>query len=211
MIQLFIKENLNSIRTGFKWISFIFTTLVIIIFIINFIINGQTPDLLLFIIVILSAGIGFPIFAITVIFLRWWWDYSVIKRNFSSYPFSQLDSIGFNKIIKNKGSKTELVNEYYSGKINEFIVDCTVDTQSENKLLSFNFYVNIRPMEKSEFLRIQREFKSHNGVIDFNCVSKKYHYKNHHLKSVKELENELIDFGKMILNENIEPKAYAIV
>jgi hypothetical protein len=209
MIEKFLKEIKLAIKTGLKWMSIIFTSIVLILFSIG-LINNQRPDLELFFMVIFSAGIGFPILVIIVGFIRWRWDYLVTNRNFNAFPFSQLDSLGFKKIIENEGSKTRFINEYYTGKINDFIIDCVVDTQNENKLLNFKYYVNIKPLNRTDFKKLEKEFRFQDGYIDFKWITKKYHYKNHRLKSVQDLEKELIDFGKMILKENIEPSDYAI-
>lgn len=186
----------------------IFTSIVLIIFAIG-LFNNQKTDIGLFLTVILSASIGFPIFIIVVGFLRWCWDSSVTNRNLSSFPFSQLESIGFKRVTKNEDSKTKFICYYYMGNIGEFIVDCDVDTQNESKQIRFKYYINIRPLDKTDFKRIQNAFKAQNGFFDFNWISKKYHYKNHRVKSISELEKELIDFGKLIMKENIEPSDYA--
>ena len=208
MIKKFIKGNKKAIKTAFKWTSFIFTSIVLIIFAIG-LLNNQKPDLGLFITVVLSASIGFPIFIIIVGFLRWSWDFSITRRNLGSFPFSQLESIGFKKVTKNEDSKTKFICDYYTGTINGFIIDCDVDTQNDSKLVRFKYYVNIKPLGKVDLKRIQNDFKAQNGYLDFNWISKKYHYKNHRIKSVSELEKELIDFGKLILKESIEPSDYA--
>lgn len=205
MLHKFIKENKIAIINGLKWMSISFTMFILLIIFFASYINNQKPDLLLFIIVVLTFGIVMPFFCITVVFLRWWWDNSVTRRNFNSFPFSQLSNIGFEKRIINEGSKTKFISEYYSGKINGYIVDCDVDTQNENEFLRFNFYIIVRPLEKADFKRIQQELKTQNGFFDFDWISKKYHYKKHHLISVKELEKELIDFGKLLQRENFLP------
>ena len=172
-------------------------------------INNQKPDIGLFVTVVLSASIGFPFFIIVVGFLKWSWNSSVTNRNFSSFPFSQLESIGFKKVTKNADSKTKFICDYYTGKIGDFIVDCDVDAQNESKQIRFKYFVNIRPLGKAEYKRIQNDFKALNGFFDFNWISKKYHYKNHRIKSISELEKELTDFGKLIMIENIDPSDYA--
>jgi hypothetical protein len=208
MIKRFLKGNKKAIRTAFKWTSLIITSIVLIIFGIG-LINNQKPDIGLFVTVVLSALIGFPFFIILVGFLRLSWDSSVTNRNFSSFPFSQLESIGFKKVTKHTDNKTEFKCDYYTGKIGDFIVDCDVDTQNESEQIRFKFFVNIRTLGKTEYKRIQNDFKELNGFFDFNWISKKYHYKNHRVKSISELEKELIDFGKLIMMENIEPSDYA--
>ncbi len=204
MIKKFFKSNKDAIKTGFKWTSLIFTCIVLIIFSIG-LIKNQKPDLGLFITVVLSASIGFPIFIIIVGFLRWSWDYSITHRNLDSFPFSQLETIGFRNVTKNEDSKTRFTSDYYTGTVNGFIVDCDVDTQNDSKHIRFKYYINIRPLGKTDFKRIQKDFEEFNGYFDFNWISKKYHYKKHRIKSVTELEKELIDFGEMILKEKIEP------
>ena len=207
MIKKFIQGNENAIKAAFTWTSLIFTTIVLIIFAIG-LINNQKPDIGLFVTVVLSASIGFPFFIILMGFLRWTWDSSVTNRNFNSFPFSQLESIGFKKVNKNDVSKTTFRCEYYTGKINGFIVDCDVETQYESNYLQFKYYVVFKPL-REDYKRIKREFELENGIIDMHWISKKYHYKNHRLKSILDLEKELIDFGKMIRKENIEPSDYA--
>lgn len=204
MIKKFLPQNIKAIITTFKWTSVIFTSIVLIIFGIG-LINNQKPDIELFITVVLSASIGFPLFILVVGLLRWSWDTSVTNRNFSSFPFSMLESIGFNKALRNEASRTKFVSEYYTGRINDFIVNCDVDTQYKNEYLSFKYYVNIKPVGKTEYSRIQKEFDAVNGIVDINWISKEYHYKNHRLKSEVELQTELIDFAKMIQKENIRP------
>jgi hypothetical protein len=203
MIRIFLKENKKAIKTGFKWMSLIFTSLVLIIFLLGFI-HNQKPDLELFIIVILSAGVGFPIYLIFVVFLRWRWDYSVIHRNYHSVPFNQLRDIGFNEEILNENSKWKFTKKYLTGMINDFIVDCDINTQEYSKYLIFKFYINHKRITKEDYKRIRNLISKQNGLIDFNWIGKKYHYKKHGLITISDLEKELFEFGDLILSEKIE-------
>lgn len=72
-------------------------------------------------------------------FLRWSRDYFITRRNFSPFPFSQLESIGFKKVTKNEGSKTKFICDYYTGTVNGYIVDCDVDTQNDSKQVRFKY------------------------------------------------------------------------
>jgi hypothetical protein len=204
MIKLFFIENIKAIKTGFKWMSLIFTSLVLIIFFIAFI-NNQKPDLELFIIMILSSGIGFPIFGTAVGFLRWWWDYSVIRRNFQSFPFNKLQEIGFKEEVLNKNSKGKFTKLFYTGMIDKFIVDCSIETQNYSKFLIFKFYINVNQITNNDYKRINTLITKENGLLDFNWIGKKYHYKKHGIKSISELQNELEKFSRLILEENFEP------
>lgn len=206
MLKRFIRGNRKAILTAFKWSSLVFTTIVLIIFLAG-LINNQKPDPGLFITVVLTASVGLPVFIIAVGFLRWYWGSYVTDRNFGSFPFSELASIGFNKVTINE-NKTKFMCDYYTGNIDGFIVDCDVDTQHDTKYLRFKYFVKIRPLGKAGYERIQDNFKTQNADVDFNWISKKYHYKNHRIKSVKELEKELIDFAKLIKKEKIDQMGY---
>lgn len=208
MIYTFIKQNKKAIKYGFLWMSIIFTSIVLITLIIEFV-NNQKPDLTTYSVVFLIAALGFPVFILTIGFVRWYWDFKFTNRNFSSFPFSQLNVLGFELKIKNKGSKTQYTSIYYSGIIDGFIVDCDVETQNENKLIRFKYYVKNIPQDKVDFKKIQHELKDNNGFFDFGWITKTYHYKNHQLQSVYELEQELIDFGKLILKVHIQPSEQA--
>lgn len=208
MIYTFIKQNKKAIKYGFLWMSIIFTSIVLITSIIEFV-NNQKPDLTTYSVVFLIAAIGFPVFILTIGFVRWCWDYKITKRNFSSFPFSQLNVLGFELKIKNESNKTKYSSIYYSGYIERFTVDCDVDTQNENKLIRFKYYVKNIPQDKVDFKTIQHELKDNNGFFDFGWITKTYHYKNHQLQSVNELEKELIDFGKLILKVHIQPSEQA--
>jgi len=208
MIKKFLINNKLAIKNSFKWMSIILTSIVLIIFTIGFL-NNQKPDLALFLTVVLSAGIGFPIFGIMVGFLKWWRDYFVTNRNFNSIPFNQLESIGFRKVVKNENSKSKFTSEYFNGKIGDFIVDCDVDTQNDHKILRFKFYSMYKPFDKDASKIIQDNFEKLNGFIDFNWITKQYHFKNHRLKTISDLKKELIEFSDLIINENISPHEIA--
>lgn len=205
MIKTFLNHNKLAVKTGLTWMSIIFTSLVLIIFLIGYL-NGQKPDLELFLTVILCAAVAFPIFAVTVGFSRWWWDYSIIKRNFNSYPFNELASIGFEKSLKNQNSKSKFTSEFYTTNLNGFRVDCEVNTQHEPNDLVFKIYVNTKRIDKSTFREIENRLSEKNGFFDFDFIGKKYHYKRHQLQSIKQLDQELHDFINTIKSEDFHSK-----
>lgn len=205
MIETFLNKNKLAVKAGLIGMSIIFTSLVLIIFLIGYF-NGQKPDLELFLTVVLCAAVGFPLFAMTVGFLRWWWDYSVINRNFNSFPFNELASIGFEKSMRNKNSKSKFTSEFYTRNLNGFIVDCEVDTQHEPGKLVFKIYVKTKHVDKSKYREIETTLSKKNGFFDFDFIGKKYHYKRHQLQSIKQLDQELHDFVGIIKSEDFETK-----
>jgi hypothetical protein len=208
MIKLFIKKNRKAVITGYKWMSVIFTSLVLIVFFIMYLKNVK-PDIVLFFTVVLFTVFIIPFIITVFAFLRWWWDYSVTSKCFNSIPFNKLDSIGFKKKTLNEGSKSKFICEYYTAMINDFIVDCDVDTQNDHKNLRFKFYLQGRQIEKEDFKRIKNSIEEQNGFFDFYSVFKKYHYKKHKLTSINQLETELIEFSKLLINLNLKPDIIA--
>ena len=206
MIRKFLDLNKVALKTGFLWTSLILTMIVLIIFLISYI-NGNIPELGLFLTALLGASIVFPAFIVLVGYLRWLWDYSIFKRNFSSTPFNLIDKLGFERIIKK--SKWNFSLEYFTGHINGFIVDSDVETQYENKFVRFKFYVKPRKYEKSEFKEIQKRLLDKDGNFYFDTIIKRFHFRNHRLKTVDELERELIAFSEIIKREKIETSEFA--
>lgn len=206
MIRKFINLNKVALKTGFFWTSFIFTLIILVIFSISYF-NGNLPEKDLFILVLLGASIGSPTCITLFAFLRWVWDYSIFKRNFNSLPFNQIDTIGFKK--KEKISKWNFSIEYFTGEINGFIVDSDIDTQNESKHVRFKFYVKPMQFEKQEYKQIQKKLSENNGCLYFDTVIKRFHFKNHRLRSISDLESELIKFSNLIKHEKIEPSEFA--
>ena len=206
MIRKFVDLNKVALKASFLWTSFILTMIVLVIFLIAYF-KGNLPELDLFIAVLLGAGIVFPAFIVLVGYLRWLWDYSIFRRNFNSKPFNLIDRLGFERTIKK--SKWNFSLEYFTGHINGFIVDSEVETQYENKFVRFKFYVKPRKYEKSEFKEIQKRLTDRDGCFYFDTIIKRFHYKNHRLKTVDELERELIAFSELIKREKIEPSEFA--
>ena len=206
MIGKFIDLNKVAIKASFLWTSFIFTMIVLVIFLISYF-KGNLPEVDLFLTVLLGASIGFPIFIVLVGYLRWVWDYSIFKRNYKSKPFNLIDKLGFERIIKK--SKWNFSTEYFTGNINGFIVDSDVETQYENRYVRFKFYVKPRQFEKYELKKIQKKLSEIDGSFYFGSIIKRFHFRNHRLKSIDELERELVAFSEMIMCEKIEANEFA--
>ena len=196
--------NRRAIKNGFVFVSIFFTSFALILLAIGFF-KGQVPELGLFLSIIVGASVVFPIIITSIGLLKGWLDYSVTTKNFNSYPFSNLIDIGFKKMIKNENSKWNLTSEFYNGMVNDFIVDCDVDTQNDYKSVRFIFYINHEPMDKAELNEFEQVLTKANGSMKFTTISKKFHYKNHGLKSISDLKVELANFVKIIKSKNIMP------
>ncbi|MBI9069202.1 MAG: hypothetical protein JEZ09_18035 [Salinivirgaceae bacterium] len=200
----FIKNSKRAIKTWLFWCALVFTTLVFLAQIVGYI-KDQIFDFEHFIISLGAALIGFPFGLLFILFCRWLFDFLMKKRNYNSFPFNELQSIGFQKELKNTNSKWEFVELYQRGSIDGFIVDCVLDTTKYYKFLHFKFYVKHRYIDSEEFYRLEEIFKEMNGFFDFYTINKKYHYKKHHLNSIADLNNELEEFAKILKQENFEP------
>lgn len=202
MIRKFINLNKVALKTAFFGSSFILTLIVLIIFSISYF-KGNIPEKDLLIVVLLLTSIFFPAFITFLGYLGWLREYFIFKRNFGIAPFNLVDTVGFEKTIR-KNRWTFQV-EYFSGRIS----DCFVDCESQSRYLLFFFYIKPKRFEKHKFKEIQKKLKDNNGYFYFDIVIKKFHFRNHGLSSIDELETELIKFSNLIKSEKIEFNEFA--
>ncbi|MDB4534515.1 hypothetical protein N9242_06545 [Vicingaceae bacterium] len=195
MINEFFELNKKAIRAGLKWMSIIGISFVIIMFIIAYSTKGQLPDLSLSIIIILSAGIGFPIFGTTVGFLKWWADIKSSRKSFSYTPFCELEKIGFQNVRLNQNSKSKFIKEIYRGELNGFIIDIEPGNREEAKSLQFRF--SLKPTDIDNDFNIE-DFNYPEIKSGFSSIMTSYHRVNNNLKSIGQLKNELIEITDML-------------
>jgi hypothetical protein len=208
MLRLLLNKNKRAIKSGFILTSIIFTLIALVLLTVGFL-KGQIPSLKLFLAIIIGFSAGFPAVFTSIVILRIWWDHFIAMRNFSSFPFDDLMSIRFKKMTKNENNKWHFTSEFYTGMINDFIVDCDVDTQNDHNRIRFKFYTNHKPMDKAELDQFQNALANADGSMNFNTITKKFHFKNHKLKSILDLKTELINFAKIIESKNIIPSEVA--
>lgn len=200
----FLKLNKHKLRFAFFATSITFLTIVIIILAIGYF-NEQFPDIVLLTIVLLGAGIGFPLFIITLAYLEWLSKRRVRKRAFSKPPFDRLDKIGFSKSFINEKTKWFFTEESKEVVINDFKIKCDI-TRNNSKTIQFKALVNHRQIDKDEFKHLERHFKNQDIIFDFEGLIKMYDIKRPTIVSAQQLESDLIKFTELLKKENFEPQ-----
>lgn len=201
----FFQLNWSKLVFAFKFTSGVFLTLVLIIFGIGYS-TGQLPDFTLFLTVILSAGIGMPIFILLIGTLRGTWDLHKRRKAFSTYPFSALLNYGFKEQLKYDNNKWRFSEPTLIGQIDNFQIIAKVDTQHEVDIIKFQALTEIDLRGIDEEKRLTRKFSTDDIYLDVQGVSKRISVKNHRIKDLKELSNELSRFIQTIKQENFKPR-----
>lgn len=204
----FFQLNKTKIVFAFKFTSVLFLALVLIAFGIGYL-NGQVPELTLFLTVIFGAGIGMPLFILLVGTVRGTWDLHKRRKAFSTHPFSELLNHGFREQMKNDKNKWQFCEPFLTGQIDNFEIIAEVDTQHEPDIIKFQALTEVEVIGKDEVRRLTRKFSTDDIDLDFQGVSKRISVKKHRMNNVTELSNELSRFIRTINQENFKPKKRA--
>ena len=195
MINEFFTINKKVIRTAFK-------TMILILFLLSLIIcsilfsNGEITNLQDYILWIIGISFGGPVILMFPVLLKFSEEFRNNRSNFNSFPFSNLNKIGFKKITQNIDSKSKFVVELYRKEINGFIVDIFTDRLGEPKYLKCRF--SLKPKTEDFEFKIE-DFNYPNIVSGFSEVMTKYRHDKHNLNSIYELETELIAIANNLL------------
>lgn len=194
----FIKLNRRAILTGLIGMSIVGISFILLLFLIALLTNGQLPDLQLTITIILTTGIGFPIFGTIIGFLKWWTDTRSAKKSFNCHPFCELEKINFEKIRLNQNSKSQFIKEIYRGELNGFIVDIEPGFGEQAKYLQFRFWLKTTDIHG----KLNSEnFKNPETNSRFYSAITSYHREKHNLKSIEQLKTELIEITDTLNKE----------
>lgn len=200
----FFKLNKSKLKFAFGFTSAVFTTLVLIIFAIGYFI-GQIPGLSLFLTVILVASIGIPAFILVIGIIRGAWDLDKRKKAFNSRPFAELLNHGFTVQMKNDKNRWQFSEPILTGRIENFQILAEVDTQHAPDIIRFQALTEVERIGKEEVQRLTRKFSPEDIELDFNGVTKRISVKNHRIRKIDELTNELSRFIRTIKQENFKP------
>ena len=121
--------------------SLIFLSIALISLVIGYF-NEHLPDTVLLIIILLVAGIGFPIFIMALAYLEWLSKQSVRNRAFS-------------KSFINEKTKWFFKEETNNGTINNFKIKCDITRENSDKI-QFKAFVNHKQINKNELNRFKK-------------------------------------------------------
>ena len=200
----FFKLNKTKLVFAFKFTSLVFLTLVLIIFGIGYL-NGQVPELSLFLTVCAGAGLGLPMFMLLIATLRGTWDLHKRRKAFGSQPFSELLKHGFTEKIKHDKNRWQFSEPILTGQIANFQILVEVDTQQAPDVIRFQALTEVEVIGKNEVERLARQFSHDEIELDFDGVTKKISIKNQRMTKIDELITELTRFILIIRQQNFKP------
>lgn len=200
----FLKLNKHKLPFAFISTSLAFLAIALVFLAIAYF-NNQFPDLSLLIIILLVAGIGFPVFIIMVAYLEWLSKRRLRIKAFSVKPFDQLDKIGFTKSFINEKNKLYFTEETKEGIFNDFRIICDV-TRKNPKTIQFKALIKHKQIEEDDLKKLENQLKTQNIVFDFDGIIKMYNLKRLTIHSIIQLESDLVKFTELLKKQNFEPE-----
>lgn len=125
----FLELNRTKLKFAFFATSLSLLTLACIFLAIGYSTN-HSPSTELEYIILIFAGVVFPVFLLFLAYLGWLYKHSVKRKQFSKTPFDQLENIGFYKSYINAENKWLFTEEVREAKFNGFTVLCDVSKQN---------------------------------------------------------------------------------
>lgn len=121
-MKQYLQLNQAKLKFMFKATSIIFGTCVLVFFIIAYFKEKYIPELSLFLSVIAGFSIGMSLLIGIIATLSGYYYYNLKRKKFQTFPFSELDKLGFKLIKCQEETNWALTEEVLSGRINGFQV-----------------------------------------------------------------------------------------
>ncbi|CAN5587737.1 hypothetical protein BH10BAC4_BH10BAC4_12340 [soil metagenome] len=182
----FLKLNQHKIKFGLKWTSIIFTTIFLALFTWG-VFRGQIPEWSLALTVVLTAGIVFPFFIMTLGTLQEFLVYRKTKKILGTYPFSELTKFGFQTGFANENSKWTLTQLKLKGQFNDYPMEAEMEN-SNFKLIAF---VNLDKVTKDHIRHLKKDLGDKRIEMDWLGVSLRYDTSRERLTSFEQIKYDL--------------------
>ncbi|MBO0931368.1 hypothetical protein [Fibrella aquatilis] len=189
MLKEFIEFNKDKYLLMLKWTSAIFTILTISGFAVGFF-YGYRPKYELFLAILFSISIFFPIFTITIGTLKEFQTYRKSRMALSKYPFNELTKHGFSEIYTHKDSKWNYTQFGLIGELDSYSMICHVNNSVVYIMILTNMAKIRREHRKkisAEFGRWKIEYHWHGITIPYRTSNKKNISSNEVLNDITRL------------------------
>lgn len=198
MVNEFLNLNKDKLKFGLKWLSIIFTSLVLITFAWG-LVYGQIPEWTLFVSVLLCASILFPVFIMTVGSIKEFKTYKRTKEILDNYPFNELTKNGFRISYEFENSKWMFTQLLLRGYFDDFQIVCEVqDSTFKMIALSDN-------LSEKHIRILKKEFGENKIESEGFGVSLKYDAKREVVTPFDQLNSDLRKFIRLLQRENMDP------
>ncbi len=206
-MDTFLELNRQKLKPSFIRIALVLLGLVFVISLIAFLTSGNLPSGQLLFSIILTAGVGFPLFILLLGSLTWLLNHKSRQSAFSKTPFDQIENIGFYRSYKGDTSKWSFTDEIKEGKLNGFTLKMDISKEKGRHFLEFDIPVEWKKIDKSEFNRLTEKFKQYNAEFRIGSIAKQYDIRQHTLQTVSDLKTDLLLFTTLVKEEGFEPKS----
>ena len=200
MMKEFLVLNRDKLKFGLKWISIIFTSIVLIAFAWGRF-YGQVPEWTLFITVLLVAGIFFPIFIMSIGTIKEFQVYKRTKAILDNYPFNELTKNGFQKSHTFENSKWTMTQLMLKGQFDNYPIECEV----ENSTFKFIALTNLDNVKKEHMKKLKKEFGDSKIEFDWFGIAMKYNTTKDRVTSFDQLKTDLGRFIGFLRDEKLDP------
>jgi hypothetical protein len=196
----FLKLNRHKIKFGLKWTSVIFTTIVLALLSWG-IFRGQIPGWSLVLTVVLTAGIVFPFFIITLGTLQEFFVYRRTMRILDSYPFSELTKFGFRKDFANENSKWTLTQLKLKGHFNDY----PMQAELEHSIFKIVAFVNLDRVTQDHIRRLKQDLGDERIEMDWLGISLRYDTSREQVTSFEQMSYDLKRLIDYLNTEQLRP------
>ena len=203
----FFKYNSEKLKFAFKISSLTFSILAVIFLIIVYINIGKVPEFKFIIYTMLGATLIIPTFIILVAIVEWYSNTRYRRNCFKDKPLDQIERIGFNHLfLLDEKNKFFFTQETKGAIINGFNIFINT-TRQDKKNIEFKILIkNIEFDTREDLNNMEVKLQRQDLIFDSDIIIKRYNLKAIKLKSINQIESELIKFTEYLTIENFKPR-----
>ncbi len=203
----FFKYNSEKLKFAFKICSLIFSILAVIFLIIISINIGKIPEFKFIIYTMLGATLIIPIFILLIAIVEWNSNNRYRRKSFKNKPLDQIGRIGFNhSFLLNEKTKFYFTQETKGAIINGFKILINA-TKEEKDTIEFKALIkDIKFFNREDLINMEAKLRRQNLIFNTDEIIKKYNSKSIELKSINQIESDLIKFTEYLNIENFKPR-----
>ena len=179
-----------------------------VIFLIIVYINvGKVPEFKFIAFTMLGATLIIPIFIILMAIVKWNSNNRYRRNSFKKKPLDQIGRIGFNhSFLLNQKTKFYFTQETKGAIINGFKI--LINTTKENKdIIEFKALIkDINFFNREDLNDMEVKLRRQNLIFNTDEIIKRYNSKSIELKSINQIESDLIKFTEYLNIENFKPR-----
>lgn len=205
-MDTFLRLNRQKLKPAFIRISLVSLGL-ISIFLVFAYLTGNLPEGQLLLSIILTTGVGFPLFIMLLGYLTWLLNHKARQNTFSKTPFNQIENIGFYKAYVGDMSKWSFTDEIKEGTVNGFNLRMDISKEKGHRFIEFDTPVHWKKLDNAEYNRLSEQLKQFNAELRIGSIAKQYDTRKQTLQTASDLKKDLELFTALLRQEGIKAKS----